>query len=334
MPTILIADPRAWAKTNGYTIYQNKVSERYYSVFRGERAIGVLKQTADGFEFISETPVDPMTDPEEKYSFSSEQQQVYNECISSGDFFSSSFGVGLPSIDFSKLEVEKPNEVTLQPRDSGTGEVERISECNFWLPYAAQQYNVSPNLRDYVVVPLPVMISDLPNTNGDSLSLQQMLRFDTNVGRQMFKTFQGMGVYHEHANKDPLKAAGIILDSFLRPIKGFGGGKFFKIVHLLAVDRTKNAQLAKSILDKTSNAYSVGFQYTAYTCSICGHRVGKGIDLTPCAHTRLFQPTYKQPDGRLVYRKCENAKGFECSAVANPAFTIAIGPTVFDASSY
>lgn len=318
---VYIAHPNKWAASQGYTLAPTPVSEDIFSVIDGNRAVGILRRTVNGFEFHNNSAPDT--------------SDVTDTVVSSSsDFFESrNFGISGPTLDMSKLEIKSPNEISLGPQASGTGETEHISECNFWLPFAAREYNLSPNIRDYVVVPLPVMISDLPNTNGDSLSLPEMLRFNTQVGRQMYKTFQGMGVYKEHKNDVEKNASGVILDAFLRPIKKFGRGKYFKVVQLLGIDRTKDPVLAKSVLDKTSNAYSVGFQYTSYTCSICGQRVGKGINLTPCEHTRLFQPTYRLPDGRLVFRRCENAKGFECSAVANPAFTIAIGPTVFDASA-
>jgi hypothetical protein len=105
-------------------------------------------------------------------------------------------------------------------------------------------------------------------------------------------------------------------------------------VLLLAYDRTKDPVLAQRILDRQTNAYSVGFHYSSYSCSICNTRVGRNINLSPCSHTQLGRPTYKQPDGQLVYRKCENGQGFECSSVNTPAFVSAIGTHIYDVRNF
>jgi hypothetical protein len=131
-----------------------------------------------------------------------------------------------------------------------------------------------------------------------------------------------------NCNKDITKAKGIILDAFLRPVPF--NTKYYKIVLLLAYDRTKDPVLAERILRGETNAYSVGFYYSSYTCSVCGTRVGRGINTRPCIHTQLGRPTYRQSDGKIVYRQCEDGVGFECSSVNTPAFVSAIGPHVYD----
>jgi hypothetical protein len=144
----------------------------------------------------------------------------------------------------------------------------------------------------------------------------------------MYKTFRGKPTFLEHNNKDITQAKGVILDAFMRPVPF--NNNYWKIVLLLAYDRTKDSDLVRQILTKKENAYSVGFYYSSYTCSICGTRVGRGINVTPCEHTKMGRPTYKLSDGRIAYRKCENAVGFECSSVRTPAFVSAIGPHVYD----
>lgn len=310
----IIEHPHRWAQQNDYTLSEC-ATPKGFKVKHRSQSVGLLKEVAGGYRFINGDT-------------SAEQKESPTVEASAQEFVSHSFGLA-DVLPFSLERATKDAaEITLSDKTSGTGHAERISDCNYWLPYAAEHYHVSRDIRDYVLVPIPAMFSDLPNTNGDSLSLQQMLRFDPSLGMQMYKTFKGKPTHLEHDNRDITKAKGIILDSFLRPVPF--NPKYYKIVQLLAFDRTKDPLLVEQILNREHNAYSVGFYYSSYTCSICGTRVGKGINHRPCAHTQLGKPTYRQTDGQLVYRKCEQGVGFECSCVATPAYVSATGPRVFD----
>lgn len=311
-----IQDPQAWAAQSGYTLHRSPVDEKFLDVRKNETSIGVLVPDGENYQ-LYQAPVTTT-------SVSTAQEQVT-------DFISQSFTFGNP-VEMHGLVNKGQKEFTLNEKVSGSGFVERISECNFWLPYAAEHYNISPDIRDYVLVPLPTINSGLPNTNGDSLSLNQMLRFDPQHGQQMYKTFRGKPTFLEH-NHIWNDSKGVILDCYLRPIRGFGKGKHYKMVQLAAFDRSKDPGLANSILDGSNNAYSVGFSYKRYSCAVCGHTVGAGASSVACSHTRHMQPTYKDNSNRLVFRKCEEAIGIELSSVKNPAFAICVGPTVMDPRS-
>lgn len=309
----IIEDPYLWAQQSNYSLIACETPTGFKVQHRGQ-SVGFLQHAAGGYRFINGSPK------------AESSQQAVEASDASDAFVSRSFGLA-DVLPFSLEKAnKKTNEITLSEKVSGTGHAERISDCNYWLPYAAEHYRLSVDIRDYVLVPIPAMFSDLPNTNGDSLSLKQMLRFDPQLGMQMYKSFKGKPTFLEHANKDITQAKGVILDSFLRPVPF--NPRYYKIVQLLAFDRTKDYSLVEQLLSKAHNAYSVGFYYNSYTCSICNTRVGKGIAHSPCQHTQLGKPTYRQTDGRLVYRKCENAIGFECSVVASPAYVSAIGPNI------
>lgn len=245
-------------------------------------------------------------------------------------FTSQSFGLGESPFEMFKCKTleeqqQKVNEMLGQPEANG-----RPLEANTWLPFAAKEYNLSTDIRDYILVPVPMLFNDIPNTNGDSLSIGELLRFNTDIGLQMYKTFRGMPTYLEHDNQDITKSKGIILDVFLRKMNRHGNGRYFKLVELLSFDRTKDPELCNAILKKEINSYSVGFYFKSYECSICGKTFGEGGHGMPCEHTAPRRPTYMQDDGRLVYRKCKKAKGFETSAVASPAYISAISPHVMN----
>lgn len=235
------------------------------------------------------------------------------------NFSSQSFGMGQTAIDLHANPVERQR-------------VESTAECNLWLPYAAECYKLSRKIEDYVMVPVPGLFTDIPNTNGDSVTLREFMKFNPDHGMQAFKTFRGKPTFTEHDNKDITKAKGIILDVFMRPIKGFGGSKYYKLVMLLAYDRTKDPLLVNSILSGENNAYSVGFYYKSYSCSICGNTLGQHTGGNPCEHTMPRKGTYMLQDGsnRLAYRQCHDVIGFECSSVWNPAFVTAISPHVMN----
>lgn len=238
-------------------------------------------------------------------------------------FISHCFGFGEKPIE---LHRHKLKDVATKFKSEGSS-----IEANLWLPFAAEAYHLSRDIKDYILVPVPVMFTALPNTNGDSVSLSQFLKFNPTLGMQAFKTFRGKPCHLEHDNKDITRAKGVILDVFLRPIKRFGNGRFYKLVELMAYDRSKDPALANAILSREHNAYSVGFYYNAYSCSICNNRYSLADKFsTTCVHTAPREPTHKDALGRLVYRRCEDIVGFETSVVGNPAYVTAIGPHVFD----
>lgn len=320
-----IADPKKWAAHNGYQLHVSHVPKTLYAM-ASDNAVGILRLCDDGsYEFNAIQAHDSREVP----IVNSDDRKPDLACAS--DMVSHSFGLGFKPMELNTLSPQT-NEIPLSGGVSGTGTSERISDCNYWLPYAAEHYHISRDIRDYVLVPVPAMFSDLPNTNGDSLSLGELLRFIPEYGMQMYKTFKGQPTHEEHQNKDITQAKGVILDCFLRPIAF--NTRYYKTVQLLAFDRTKDPELVNQILLRQHNSYSVGFYYSSYACSVCGNVVGKGINLTPCEHTQLRRGTYRMPDGRLAYRKCRNGKGFECSVVRTPAYVSNIGTHVMNVSQF
>jgi len=241
---------------------------------------------------------------------------------------STSFSLGQAPVELHKIVRPKSSRIELNENQAG-GEA-RVLDANIWLPKAAKHYHISADIRDFVIVPVPSIITSIPNTNGDSASLAQLTEFNPEFGNLTYQTWRGKPTFVEHDNKDITKARGVILDTYLRPLPRFP--KFAKLVKLLAFDRTKDAQLVANILSNQVSTYSMGMYYSSYTCPICGARVGKGIG-APCIHTRPGRPTYQQPDGRLAYRMCEGLVGFETSVVLDPAYIVAQSNIIWDLST-
>lgn len=191
-------------------------------------------------------------------------------------------------------------------------------DAYFWLPLAAEQYDVSKDLRDYVIVPnVPIILSDVPNTNGVAFSKEQLLKFNVKQGRVAFQTFKGKPCFVEHANHDHTKACGVILDCYVSRIGTHGSG-LIKVVELLAFDRNKNPEIAKGILERRRNCYSMGAYFDGFTMS----------DGSPATQARLKEPLSVNARDELVYKMVQNIEGFETSSVENPAYAAATNDTV------
>jgi hypothetical protein len=194
-------------------------------------------------------------------------------------------------------------------------------DADFWLPAAAECYNLSKDLRDYIMVPVPTIVSDMPNTNGVAFPKDELLRFDPEMGQLAYKGFKGKPTYSEHANQDMTQAKGVILDAFVTPLRGWGQG-FAKVVELLSFDRSKDPVLANQILSGERNCYSMGAYFEGYTCSKCGAERGR------CRHTGPKETLYRDTSGELVYRRIYKIVPFETSSVGSPAFIYAVSDRV------
>lgn len=233
-------------------------------------------------------------------------------------FASASFDVSAFRKPVELKDAGSSKEITFKPSATGADE-NIVIDANSWLPFCAEHYHISPRLSDYVMVPVPAVITDIPNTNGDCLSTAEALRFRPDLGMMAYKTWKGKPTHQEHDNKDITKAKGVILDVYMKAMPQFRGNHA-RIIQLLAFDRTKDPILANRILAHDLNTYSIGMWYQAYTCSICGHTVRKENLNATCSHTVLNKPTFQAPDGRLTYRYVHQITGFENSAVSDPAY--------------
>lgn len=205
-----------------------------------------------------------------------------------------------------------------------TGQVLDLTD---WLPHAAPHYHISKDIRDFVMVPVVTVPSDLPNRNGVGFPLRTLTEFIPDAGMFSYQTFKGKPTYYEHQNKDITKAKGVIADSFLRPMSGYGGGRIFKLVKLLCFDRQKDSILVERILstdpDRRINTYSMGAYLSGCECSYCEKEVGK------CSHIDEKKPVaFYALNGHIVHRVMTGVVGFETSAVESPAWMTAISDDI------
>ena len=219
--------------------------------------------------------------------------------------------------------VTSPEGTFLENHES-VGDMSVPLNFDTWLPFAAPIYHISPDPEDFVITPVIVMPTDLPNRNAVAFPKRELVKFNPEMGMQAYKTWSGKPTYYEHANDDVTKAYGVIIDSYMHKLETHGQGLVWKLLLLLAFDRNKHPDVAEKILQGEINTYSMGSWVTSYTCSLCEKEVGKCEHLDPEAEAQMYIR-----DGVLVFKNVKDICGFECSAVGDPAFTSAISDHKF-----
>jgi hypothetical protein len=203
-----------------------------------------------------------------------------------------------------------------------------VLDAHKWLPFAAEKYKISEKLSDYVVVPVSIMTTELPNRNGVAFSFEELTSFNHEYGKIAYKTWQAKPTHWEHNNSDVSKAKGVILDAAMRRIPRFEGD-LWQVVLLNAFDRSKDATLANKILKREATGYSMGAWVKDYECSICAKTV-KGLNGKSCGHVTKGKPEYALYNGKLAYFRAVEPIGFECSSVEVPAYVQAVNPNYLE----
>jgi hypothetical protein len=215
-------------------------------------------------------------------------------------------------------------------------EMDRLGQLDYatWLPFAAPVYKISPHIEDYIIVNTLVCPSDIPNRNGIAFPARELAAFQPPpTNRQSFKAWTGCPIHLEHDNEDHEKAYGVMFDSALTKVTGYGGGKLWKVMGLLGVDKNKYPDMAGKVLRKEINTYSMGALVDYFTCGYCGTECNaKHV----CSHITSPQNVnwklYNDFDGssHLAFLNAHGISPIECSIVADPAWAPALSDEVFD----
>lgn len=193
-----------------------------------------------------------------------------------------------------------------------------------WIPFCAAPYNLSQNLSDYILTTVAVIPIGFPNRNGNAFLLEDLIKFNPEYGMQYYKTWRGKPTFYEHDNTDVTKANGVIVDVFLR--KGNDG--IWRIVLLMAFDRTKSVELINRVYRKEITTYSMGaFIKGGYTCSLCGAQKGSCTHMTAKEQTPFY---FDAESGELVFKNGRLPIGFETSIVESPAWLVADSDVVME----
>jgi hypothetical protein len=200
-----------------------------------------------------------------------------------------------------------------------------IPEVLKWLPLAAKEYRISANINDYVVVPVTMFPSDLPNRNSVAFPYEELMRFNVEAGCPTYKTWRGKPTFSEHAHDDYRAAKGIIFDVYMKKMTNVVGD-LYKVIALCGFDRTKDPELANAIATRKRTRYSMGASIMAVECSVCGAFSPKNNPKnTKCGHVNrgrisLFETA---AGTKPAYYLARGISGFEISSVAVPAWVAA-----------
>ncbi len=203
-----------------------------------------------------------------------------------------------------------------------------------WLKFAAKTYKISPSIEDYILVTTLICPSDIPNRNGVAFPASELARFlPPPTNRQSYKAWAGCPVHLEHDNEDHEKAYGVILDTALHKVRGYGGGKLWKVMGLLAIDKNKYPDIAMQVLKREINTYSMGALVDEFTCGYCG---APCTDKKCCTHIsspkEVNWGTHHQFDGssHLSFLNSHGIQPIETSIVRDPAWAPALSDSVLD----
>ena len=177
-----------------------------------------------------------------------------------------------------------------------------------WLKGASETYQISSDIKDFLITEVPIVTVDFPNRNGHAFSYDELTYFDPRFGQFIYKTFIGKPAYSDHNNKSFPDAKGVHFDSSLRY---FPGWDVWKIYVLLGYDRTKDSALARQIEKGQRRSYSMGAWVSYFLSSING-QLANGTQ-------SLKYPTGTVYNGKLAYSLCSGIEFFETSSVVGPA---------------
>lgn len=179
-----------------------------------------------------------------------------------------------------------------------------------YLPHAAGPYHISPNIYDYVMTPVGIVTSGIPNRNMQAFPIDELMRFDPQLGRMVYATFKWKPTHIDHQNKDITQAKGVIIDAMITPVPQYATNK---VVILACFDRTKDEWLANAVLSNERPAHSMGSWVENFHCSICDAIWGQ------CIHSMKIGKGGITYDRKLVYQNCRGSAFFESSNVGDPA---------------
>lgn len=204
-----------------------------------------------------------------------------------------------------------------------------------WLPFAAKTYKISPNLDNYVIVNIPICPSDIPNRNGVAFPLAELIAYQPPpISRMVYKAWTGCPVHLEHDNEDHEKAIGVIFDTSLRVMRGFGGDKHYVVYGLIGIDKTKDPDTAAKFLNGSINTGSMGALADYFTCSVCGHRASDK-PMMNCSHIRStkevnWRVLNHNGEDTLAYLNAHVLSPIEFSIVADPAWATCLSEMILD----
>ena len=187
-----------------------------------------------------------------------------------------------------------------------------------WLPFAAEKYQISADIKDYVLVEVPIVVATYPNRNCDAFPYSELTAWRTMAGAPGYATFTGRPVHRDHDNQVDERAKGVIFDSALVPFRGRWHVKILK-----GFDRTKDPKLAQLVQQKNRVGHSMGSLVNRTSCSLPWCKF-ESDGVTTCDHIAGGAGKGQIIRHHLVYELLHDWIMVESSSVADPAYAVAL----------
>lgn len=187
-----------------------------------------------------------------------------------------------------------------------------------WLKSCSGALDISPNIKDYVIVEVPCVVAKYPNRNEDAFSYDELVAWRTPMSRMAYQTFIGKPTHENHQNQNPKDAKGVILDAVITPVLGKLHVKLLK-----AFDRGKDQELAKKVQQRNRIGHSMGALVERTRCGLpwCNF-ISDGR--STCEHVANGEGKGRIIQGHLVYEDMLDFYFIESSSVEDPAYIVAL----------
>jgi hypothetical protein len=191
------------------------------------------------------------------------------------------------------------------------------------LPFFAERYNISADMKDYILTPVTIFLSGIPNKKGHCFDFEELVSADVHLGMLKYQTWINKPLQLDHKNKDVSIAKGILLASSMQPVPSMQGD-LYKVIILTALDRRTYPDLGNKLLTGEYNSFSMGSTCKSFKCGVCGGAVPDDR----CGHIDRGMLdgsgfTYKTfgSDKKVAYVRAQDIFGFETSLLtkSNPA---------------
>jgi hypothetical protein len=203
----------------------------------------------------------------------------------------------------------------------------------------ADEYAISKNPRDYLLIPVRANSIGVPNENGDAFSREESLRFDHRIGRRVYQTYLLKPHHVNHRADNPRMARGFIADVHYNDVNpmpdewrrkyeastGQPQPKDEFVEALIAMDTSKDPYLAKGLKSGVIKAFSMGCECESTQCSLpwCGKVATNKLEFCPHIRYGNKMKWFANPsDPRMKLQAFEHCLGVnysELSAVDQPA---------------
>ncbi len=182
----------------------------------------------------------------------------------------------------------------------------------------AALYAVSPNPQDYRYLSALAVRANVPNSNGDAVSREELFRYRPLRRCRSFETFIHSPLHVNHFSSNPKLARGFIVDA----IYNTWDEDFEFVETVVAVDKTKDPILADALVSGKINKFSMGSIVESLQCSLsfCKKVAHKQSEL--CEHLRSQKMQYI--NGELCFEWNIGVDYEELSVVDNPAEKMAM----------